>query len=95
MKLEELRQFRPAIMKVAARRGVTNVKVFGSVARGDARPDSDVDLLIEVERGRSMLAIGGFLEEVSAILGRPVHVLEPQCLRPRFQDQVLREAVAL
>ena len=75
MTLEELRTFRPEINAIARRRGVGDVRVFGSVARGDAGPDSDVDFLVEVESGRSILAVGGFLDEVSELIGSPVHVV--------------------
>jgi len=56
--------------------------VFGSVAGGDAGPDSDVNFLVEVESGRSILAVGGFLDEVSELIGSPVHVVTAAAFRP-------------
>ncbi len=76
MTLDELRKFRPQITAIARRRGIASVRVFGSVARGEAGPDSDVDFLVQVEPGRSILAVGGFLDEVSDLLGKPVHVVD-------------------
>jgi hypothetical protein len=71
------------------------VRVFGSVARGDARPDSDVDFLVDLEPGRTLFDLGGLLMELRGILGREVDVVTERGLRPRLKDQVLREAVAL
>jgi predicted nucleotidyltransferase len=93
--LEELRQHRPQIIELARRRGINGVRVFGSIARGEARENSDVDLLVQVEPGRSILAVGGFLDEVSELLGRPVHVLTAGSLRGAASKRVLDEAVAL
>lgn len=95
MTLEELRRYRPQITEIGRRRGINAVRVFGSVARGDAGPDSDVDLLVQVEPGRSILAVGGFLDEVSELLGTPVHVLTVGSLQKATSLHVLEEAVAL
>ncbi len=95
MTLEELRRFRPQIIEIARRRGIIGVRVFGSVARGDALPDSDVDLLVEVHPGGSILAVGGFLDEVSELLGRPVHVVTAGSLGKLDSQRVQREAIAL
>ncbi len=95
MTLEELRRFRPQITEIAHRRGIGNVLVFGSVARGDARPDSDVDFIVQVEPGRSILAVGGFLDEVSELIGKPVHVVTARSLSTAASQRALREAVPL
>jgi uncharacterized protein len=71
------------------------VRVFGSVARGDAGPDSDVDFLVQVEPGRSILAVGGFLEEVSELIGKPVHVLTAKSLKGEESQRAVSEAVPL
>ena len=68
--------YRNEILNVARERGITAVRVFGSVARGEARSGSDVDLIVEVEPGRSILAQAGFQTEVEELLGVPVHTLE-------------------
>ena len=90
--LKKLRDRHREISELARRRGVTSIKVFGSVARAEARPDSDVDLLVELEDGRSILDLGGFLDEVSELLGRPVHVVTP---RTQLGARVGGEAVPL
>ena len=93
--LETLRQHREAILAVARRRGVRAVRVFGSVSRGEATPDSDVDFLVEVEPGRSLIDLGGFVADVEDLLGCHVDVVSDRGLRPRFRERVTREAVAL
>ena len=93
--LADLRTRRRQIGDLARRRGVTNIKVFGSVARGDARDDSDVDLLVEFEPGRSVLDLGGFSEDLTDLLGRSVHVMTPATLRGHLDRSVLNEALVL
>ncbi|MBI3696636.1 MAG: nucleotidyltransferase family protein [Acidobacteria bacterium] len=86
---------REEILRIAARHGAHNVRVFGSVARGDARPDSDVDLLADIERGRGMMDIGRLLIELEELLGRRVDLVEPEGLHWYIRDQVLAEAVPI
>jgi len=86
---------RDDILNIAARYGARNVRVFGSVARGDARPDSDVDLLVDMEPGRSLFDLGGLLSELQTLLGVDVDVVTEKGLRPRIRADVLREAVPL
>jgi predicted nucleotidyltransferase len=95
MTMAQLREYREEILGIARERGITSVQVFGSVARGDARPDSDVDFLVEVEPGRSLLDLGGFLDEVEELLGRPVHVVSTGGLQGRFGSYVRAEATPL
>jgi hypothetical protein len=83
------------ILSVAARYGARNVRVFGSVARGDARPDSDVDILVDMEPGRSLFDLGGLLSELQTLLDVDVDVVTEKGLRPRIRAQVMREAVPL
>jgi hypothetical protein len=89
---EELLARRPAVLAAAARRGARNVRVFGSVARGEARADSDVDLLVDLEPGRSLLDLGGLTIDLEEILGRKVDIVTPAGLSPRIRANVLREA---
>ena len=95
MTLVELRGFRSEINEIARRRGIGNVRVFGSVARGDADPGSDVDFLVQVEPGRSILAVGGFLDEVSELIGKPVDVVTAKSLSGAESRRALSEAVPL
>jgi predicted nucleotidyltransferase len=95
MTLEELRTYRQGINEIARRRGIGNVRVFGSVARGDATPDSDVDFLVQVEPGQSILSVGGFLDEVSELIGTRVHVVTAKSLSGAESQRALRKAVPL
>jgi uncharacterized protein len=93
MGIEELlADRREDILRVAAQHGAHNVRVFGSVARGDARPDSDVDLLVELEAGRSLLDLGGLLMDLQTLLGREVDIVTDKGLRDRIRARVLQEA---
>ena len=84
---------REEILRIAARHGATNVRVFGSVARGDAGTDSDVDFLVEVGPVHSRFFPGGLVLDLEELLGRKVDVVEPDGLHPLLQETVLREAV--
>ena len=96
MGIEELlKDRREDILRIAAQHGAHNVRVFGSVARGEARPDSDVDLLVEMEAGRSLLDLGGLLMDLQALLGREVDVVTDKGLRERIRTRVLQEAKPL
>jgi predicted nucleotidyltransferase len=92
---ELLKDRREDILRLAAQHGAHNVRVFGSVARGEARPDSDVDLLVEMEPGRSLLDLGGLLMDLQALLGREVDVVTDKGLRDRVRTRVLQEAKPL
>jgi hypothetical protein len=86
---------RDEIVAVAKRYGASNVRVFGSVARGDATADSDVDLLVKFEPGRSLLDQGGLLMELRELLGTPVDVISEGALNGRFGQIVRSEATPL
>jgi uncharacterized protein len=93
--LEELKARREAILAVAHRRGALSVRVFGSVAREEADAVSDVDFLVELESGRSLLDLGGLLMDLEEQLHCRVDVMTPAMLKPRLRERVLREAVPL
>ena len=86
---------REEILRIAAGRGAHNVRVFGSVARGEADDESDIDFLVEMEPGRSLLDMGGLLMDLRDLLGREVDVFTAGTLKPRVRDRALREAVDL
>lgn len=86
---------RKKILELARHRGIRNVRLFGSRSRGDAAPASDVDLLVELEQDRTGLALGGFLMDVSELLGHKVDVVTDNALHPQIRDRVLKEAVPL
>ncbi len=92
---ELLKAYRDDILRLAERHGARNVRVFGSVARGDARPESDVDLLIDLEEGRSLLDHAQLQVDLEQLLNRKVDVVSARGLRPRMRDRVLRDAVPL
>jgi predicted nucleotidyltransferase len=92
---ERLEERREEILRAAARYGASNVRIFGSVARGEAGPESDVDVLVDLELGRSLLDHAALLLELEALLGCPVDVVTERGLRARFRERVLREAVPL
>lgn len=83
------------IRRIAARHGVARVWVFGSRARGEAKPESDVDLLIEVTGPTTPWFPGGLVAELEALIGRRVDAVEADALEADVRDQALREAVAL
>jgi uncharacterized protein len=87
-----LQSKRQEIMQIAMRHGAYNVRVFGSVARGEARPDSDVDFLVNLEANRSLLDLARMLRELQALLNCPVDVVTEAGLRPRIRSQVLKDA---
>ncbi len=86
---------RGEILKIAAKHGAKNVRLFGSFTRGTATESSDVDLLVELSEGRTLLDIVAIKQDVEDVLGRPVHVVTPASLSPYLREDVLKEAVAL
>ncbi len=86
---------RAEILALAERRGIHDVRVFGSMARGDADDASDVDLLVTLPPGTSGLALGGLLMDVQDLLQRRVDVVTDRALHPALRDRVLKEAQPL
>jgi len=93
--LDDLRLRRSEIMGVARRRGVVRIRVFGSIARGDASESSDIDFLVDLESGRSLLDLGGLLMDLRELLGHDVDVVTESGLRSRVAERVLADAVDL
>ena len=93
---EELLQAkREDILRTANKYGAYNVRVFGSVARGEADSESNIDLLVNMEPGRSLLDLSGLLIDLEELLGCNVDVVTEKGLRDRIRERVLREAVTL
>jgi len=92
---EILKGKRGEILEVAIRHGASNVRIFGSVARGDARPESDVDFLVDLAQGRSLFDHAGLIIDLEAVLGRKVDVVTERGLKERIRGRVLEEAVPL
>jgi predicted nucleotidyltransferase len=90
-----LKEKREEILRIAARRGAYNVRIFGSVARGEADDASDLDVLVDMEEGRSLMDLGGLLMDLQDLLGCKVDVVTEPGLRERIRERVLKEAVPL
>lgn len=93
--LDELRSRRSEITTIGERHGVSNLRVFGSVARGDAGVSSDLDLLADVAPGRSLWDLTDFALDVEELLGVFTQVVTERGLKPRIRDRVLAEVVPL
>lgn len=89
---EQLASHRAELMRAAAAHLATNVRVFGSVARGDDRPDSDIDFLVEFDPNASLLDLIGLKQDIEAILGRQADVVTPNGVSPFLRERILREA---
>jgi uncharacterized protein len=89
---QNLKSKRREIMQIAARNGAYNVRVFGSVARGEARPGSDGLFLVNLEANRSLLDLARLVRELQTLLNCPVDVVTEAGLRPPLRPQVLKEA---
>ncbi len=91
----KLRRRRSRLLKAARDHGATEVRVFGSVARGEDSADSDIDLLVELAPGRTLLDLAGLREDAREILGTNVDVATLDILKPRTRREALREAIPL
>jgi predicted nucleotidyltransferase len=92
--LESLRERREQILRIAAEHGAHSVRVFGSVARGQTRSDSDIDFLVELEPTRTVLDLSSLILDLEDALGYPVDVVEIRHLST-IAEKILREAVPL
>jgi predicted nucleotidyltransferase len=91
--IDDLTRVRGAILALAARHGARNVRVFGSVARGEADATSDIDFLVDFAPGRSLLDLAALLVDVEDLLGHPVDVVTEPGVKARIRQRVLAEAV--
>lgn len=92
---DKIQEHRNEILQLAHKYGARNVRIFGSVARGDSREDSDIDVLVDLESGRSLFDLGGLLMDLENLLGCRVDVVTAKGLRERIRSQVLKESVPL
>jgi predicted nucleotidyltransferase len=86
---------REEIRSIALGHRVTNIRVFGSAARGDDTDDSDLDLLVDPTQETTLMDIGAIRYELNKLLGIPVDVLTPKSLPPKFRELVIKEALAV
>ena len=89
---ELIRNKRGDILQIAARHGARNVRLFGSVARGEARPDSDIDVLVDFDPGRNLLDRVGLIQDLEDLLGRKVDVVTERALHWYIRAQVIEQA---
>jgi predicted nucleotidyltransferase len=92
---DTIRKQREAIIRVAGSHGATEVRLIGSVARGEARPDSDVDLLVKWSEGTSLLDQAALMLELEKLLGRKVDIASDGWVKPAIRESVYRDAIAL
>ena len=90
-----VRDHRDDILRLAQKHGARNVRLFGSAARGEDRAESDLDLLVDMEDGRSLVDHVALKQDLEDLLGREIDVVTERSLHPRLRDRVLREAEAL
>lgn len=86
---------RDEILRLATRHGARNVRVYGSAARGEAGPDSDIDIVVDLEPGRTLLDLGGLQMDLQDLLGRPVDLKTTSGLREDVRKRVVEQAVPL
>ena len=92
---EFLQSKREDILRIAERQGAQNVRIFGSVARGEADESSDIDFLVDMGPNRSPFFPGGLIADLEEYLGRKVDIITENGLRERIRERVLQEAVPL
>jgi predicted nucleotidyltransferase len=90
-----LKRYRVEILELAMRHGARNVRVFGSLARGEEREDSDLDLLVTLEDHRTLLDLVGLKQDVEDLVHRPVDVVTDRGLSPYLRERILSEAIPL
>lgn len=96
MELKDLlEEKREEILAIAARHGAYNVRVFGSVVRGEADKASDIDLLVALEPDRSLMDHAALIIDLEKLLGRKVDVVSDRGIKQRIRERVLNEAVSL
>jgi len=86
---------RAEIVRIAKVNGATRVRIFGSFARGTARPDSDLDFIIDLEPGRHLLDLVAIKQDLEDLLDRPVHVVTEAAISPYIRDEIIRDATPL
>jgi predicted nucleotidyltransferase len=90
-----LNERRDEILALADKHGAQNVRIFGSIARGDFRQESDVDILVQMQQGRTFLDLVALWQELEELLGRKVDVITEEGISPYLRDRILAEAVPL
>ncbi len=89
---QELQQKKKEILVVARQHGILNVRLFGSVARGEENPQSDIDFLVDLEEGCTLLDLGGALVKLQELLGRKVDIVTERGLHWYLREKIMKEA---
>lgn len=92
---QELQEKRAEILAIAEQHGAFNVRIFGSVARGEEREDSDIDFLVDMEINRSLLDRIGLMQDLEDLLGRKIDIATVQGLRDYFRERIMNQAISL
>ena len=92
MNIDDIRKHRALLRQIALRHGITNIYVFGSVARGESTPASDVDFLLDMNRDASLFGVGGFIHDSSKLLGIKVDAV-PRCVLAQVDDQAFAHRI--
>ena len=90
-----VKEKREEILSIAAKHGAQSIRIFGSVAKGEDTPESDVDFLVSMESGRSLFDMANMLVELQDLLNCNVDIVEPEGLHWFVKDQILKEAIPL
>jgi predicted nucleotidyltransferase len=93
--LNELQSRRAEILAIAAKHGANNVRLFGSVVRGEDREDSDIDFLVDMQENRSLFDLIGLQQDIEKAIGRKVDVLTPNGINRHLKDRIMGEAAPL
>ena len=93
--LEQIKERAPAVYSVAARHGARNIRIFGSLVRGEDGKDSDVDMLVDMDDDRSLLDLVAVERELSKLLNRKVDVVVDGGISPYLRDRICAEAIPL
>lgn len=93
--MDTIAQIKRKIMPILKRFGVSKAALFGSVARGEERKDSDIDILVDIQKDISLLEFVGLKQELEDALGHPVDLVEYCTIKPILKDRILREQVVL
>ncbi|MBM4272186.1 MAG: nucleotidyltransferase family protein [Deltaproteobacteria bacterium] len=92
---EILREKREEILRIATKHGARNLRIFGSYARGEEHPDSDIDMLVDMEQDRSLLDIIAIKHDLEDLIQRKVDVVTVNSISPYLKESILQSAVAL
>ncbi|MCD6174245.1 MAG: nucleotidyltransferase family protein [Planctomycetes bacterium] len=95
MVMATLQRYTPSILQIADRHGARKIRVFGSFADGNVDDNSDLDLLVDLERGRDLLDLIGFKQELEEYIGRKVDVVTEKGLSPHLRETILSQAIPL